>query len=70
MHYHICWLFHTQLCISAPAPFATTTVQEFVSCVEKVDVWMSSIRYDTRCYFNVRSKANMSQLILPHGTDN
>jgi len=26
------------------------------------------IRYDTRCYFNVRSKANMSQLNLPHGT--
>ena len=28
------------------------------------------IRYDTRCYFNLRSKANMSQLNLPHGTDN
>jgi len=28
------------------------------------------IRYDTRCYFNVCSKANMSQLNLPHGTDN
>jgi len=27
------------------------------------------IRYDTRCYFNVRSKADMSQLNLPHGTD-
>jgi len=26
--------------------------------------------YGTRCYFNVRSKANMSQLNLPHGTDN
>jgi len=29
-----------------------------------------SIRYDTRCYINVRSKANMSQLNLPHATDN
>ena len=29
-----------------------------------------TIRYDTRCYFNVRSKANMSQLNLPHGTNN
>ena len=29
-----------------------------------------TIRYDMRCYFNVRSKANMSQLNLPHGTDN
>jgi len=27
-----------------------------------------SIRYDTRCYFNVRSKADISQLNLPHGT--
>ena len=29
-------------------------------------------RYDTirGCYFNVRSKADMSQLNLPHGTDN
>jgi len=25
--------------------------------------------YDTRCYFNVRSKADMSQLNLPHGND-
>ena len=25
------------------------------------------IRYDTRCYINVCSKANMSQLNLPHG---
>jgi len=30
----------------------------------------AEIRYDTRCYFKVRSKANMSQLNLPHGTDN
>ena len=29
-----------------------------------------TMRYDTRCYINVRSKANMSQLNLPHGTDN
>ena len=28
------------------------------------------VRYDTRCYFNVRSKADISQLNLPHGTDN
>jgi len=29
-----------------------------------------SVRYDTRCYFNVRSKADMSRLNLPHGDDN
>ena len=28
-----------------------------------------AIRYDTRCHFNVRSKADTSQLNLPHGTD-
>ena len=29
-----------------------------------------TIQYDTRCYINVRSEANMSQLNLPHATDN
>jgi len=28
------------------------------------------IRHDTRCYFNVRSKADMSRLNLSHGNDN
>ena len=31
---------------------------------------VSQSRYETRCYFNVRSKADISQLNLPHGTDN
>ena len=31
---------------------------------------MNTIRYDTRCYFNVLSKAGISQLNLPHGNDN
>jgi len=33
---------------------------------------LQRLRYDTitRCYFNVRSKADISQLNLPHGTDN
>jgi len=35
-----------------------------------MELQYDTIRYDTRCYFNVRSKANMSQLNLPHGTDN
>jgi len=29
-----------------------------------------TIRCDTRCYSNVRSKADISQLNLPHGTKN
>ena len=33
-------------------------------------VLYDTIRYDTRCYFNLRSKADISQLNLPHGTDN
>ena len=28
----------------------------------------NEVRYDTRCYFNVNSKADISQLNLPHGT--
>ena len=42
----------------------------------RVEFWneqlvrVCTIRYDTRCYFNVRSKADISQLNLPHGTDN
>jgi len=28
------------------------------------------LRYDTRCYFNVRSKADISRLNLPHKNDN
>jgi len=35
-------------------------LNEFMKAVE-------TIRYDTRCYFNVRSKADTSQLNLPHG---
>jgi len=30
----------------------------------------NTIRYDTRCYYNVRSKADMSRFNLPHGDDN
>jgi len=33
-------------------------------------VFTDTIRYDARCYFNVRSKADISQLNLPHGNDN
>jgi len=37
-----------------------------------IQVWQTTVtmRYDTRCYFNVRSKADTSQLNLPHRTDN
>ena len=45
----------TQLYISAPAPFAMTTVQQFVPCVEKVDAWMRSNR--------LKMNADKTQLI-------
>ena len=41
------------------------------TCVSKGRIHaILRVRYDTRCYFNVRSKADISQLNLPHGTDN
>jgi len=36
----------------------------------RVLVCVFDVIYDTRYYFNVRSKADISQLNLPHGTDN
>ena len=43
-----------------------------VLSVVSVDIIVHAItiRYDTRCYFNVRSKADMNRLNLPHGDDN
>ena len=35
-------------------------------CLPASYIASCTIRYDTRCYFNVRSKADMSQLNLPH----
>jgi len=40
------------------------------SVINVFEGFEDTIRYDTRCYFNVRSKADISQLNLPHGTDN
>jgi len=42
--------------------------QKKLSCSHAI---YSMRSYDTRCYFNVRSKADigLSQLNLPHGTD-
>ena len=35
-----------------------------------LNMFQLTIRYDTRCYFNVRSKADTSQLNLQYGNDN
>jgi len=54
-----------------------TSCQQSVACVSGVrtttfqpDNLYGTVRYDTRCYFNVRSKADISRLNLPHGDDN
>ena len=53
--------------VNSPSPFTSDTSSfNNSSC----NTHMVTIRYDTRCYFNVRSKADISQLNLPHGTDN
>jgi len=46
------------------------SVRLMISAGNKADTNSNTIRYDTRCYFNMRSKADMSRLNLPHGDDN
>ena len=48
--------------------YYTTQTTKRATCVRIGRI--CAIRYDTRRYFNVRSKADMSQLTLPHGTNN
>ena len=36
----------------------------------KIEIYINTILYGTSCYFNVRSKADISRLNLPHGNDN
>jgi len=56
-------------------PVSAVIAARSTSCLRLISSSLLSavpvaIRYDTRCYFNVRSKANMSQLNLPHGNNN
>jgi len=56
------WLHHHPLCRVDSVhllKYADSAWFGFLICLQ--------IRYDTRCYFNVRSKADLSQLNLPHG---
>jgi len=46
----------------------TTKARRHAVLVASGRIASDTIRYDTRCYFNVRSKADISQLNLPHGT--
>jgi len=46
---------------------AQCTLCVFNKQINKLRLLEVTIRYDTRCYFNVRSKADISQLNLLHG---
>jgi len=52
--------FHNELC-----PHDHTG-----NCIVQVCLHFILLRYDTRCYFDVRSKAEISQLNLPRGSKN
>ena len=45
---------------------AAVPTDDFNLCLE----FRPTIRYDTRCYCNVQSKADVSKLNLPHGNSN
>ena len=52
-----------------PNLFSLRNLPEYYSTFYTVHSW-HTIRYDTRCYFNMHSKADISQLNLPHRTKN
>ena len=52
------------LSVSVIKPAGESGCKSYIS-----DDQARTIRYDTRCYFNARSKADMNQLNLPHWTD-
>ena len=60
----LCWPCHSFVTGVKIGIGCWTLLYVFYVCVLKL------LRYDTRCYFNVHSKADMSQLNLPHGNDN
>ena len=49
---------------------STAALAKYINNLRQPIVGNRTIRYDTRCYFNVRSKADMSQLNLPRGNNN
>jgi len=68
------FLPHVWKCLSISAAIHHTLTDELHNLFIGLEVYCVpsnvTIRYDTRCYFNVRSKADMSRLNLLHGDDN
>ena len=54
------WIVYNVLC----------AVKKLLTPSRRIDWVDSKTPYDTRCYFNVHSKADISQLNLPHGNYN
>jgi len=65
----VCVKQGADLHMAQPMPLPLT-LSSSAKSILVLPFWYDTIRYDTRCYFNVRSKADISQLNLPHGTDN
>ena len=68
---YMLWLY-VCLCLCVTRRSSTKTAKRRITQTTPHDSpgTLVTIRYDTRCYFNVRSIADMSQLNLPYGTDN
>ena len=63
---HLCsWPFGLVL-----RPFRPRAYRDPPTLAEQFNHCFSYTKYDTRCYYNVRSKAHISQLNLPHETNN
>jgi len=60
---------HVAFISAFPVKRMTSLLQRVITLSTQYVV-SDTTRYDTRCYFNVRSKADMSQLNIPHGTNN
>jgi len=65
--YIVCPTSSNDNCKSVPTFFCFRLVRIYVFAAMFSFVFLPFLRYDTRWYFNVRSKADASQLNLPHG---
>jgi len=72
VEYVICFSMNTEVEFHIRNNYAWIKLPQNVRQVLSAHTWayVCLVRYDTRYCFNVHSKADMSQLNLPHGTNN
>jgi len=63
-------LIHASSLFDTGQSHSTSRCAEIQPMSQQAAAVSLNLRYDTRCYFNVRSKADMNRLNLPHGDDN